>query len=171
MYQEFRRSCRRLWTQKRRAVQSVCLDIKLIYKPHVDLNSPGNIRYTRYMFLYYDVVFLSDNVSDPLCDDCLKQKRSLLADRRLVQCCHNVDNVVTATPTLSRNLSLVTLTGLYSIFSAVDHIVASELKDPIWHSSEWQIGSFSSEATICWLGIYAWYINVIVLLIIVNNSD
>ena len=27
-------------------------------------------------------------------------------------------------------------------------IVASELKDPIWHSSEWQIGSFSSEATI-----------------------
>ena len=28
------------------------------------------------------------------------------------------------------------------------HIVASELKDPIWHSSEWQIGSFSSEATI-----------------------
>ena len=24
----------------------------------------------------------------------------------------------------------------------------SELKDPIWHSSEWQIGSFSSEATI-----------------------
>ena len=25
--------------------------------------------------------------------------------------------------------------------------VASELKDPIWHSSEWQIGSFSSEAT------------------------
>ena len=26
-------------------------------------------------------------------------------------------------------------------------IVASELKDPIWHSSEWQIGSFSSEAT------------------------
>ena len=28
------------------------------------------------------------------------------------------------------------------------YIVASELKDPIWHSSEWQIGSFSSEATI-----------------------
>ena len=25
--------------------------------------------------------------------------------------------------------------------------VASELKDPIWHSLEWQIGSFSSEAT------------------------
>ena len=23
--------------------------------------------------------------------------------------------------------------------------VASELKDPIWHSLEWQIGSFSSE--------------------------
>ena len=29
------------------------------------------------------------------------------------------------------------------------YIVASELKDPIWHSLEWQIGSFSSEATIC----------------------
>ena len=29
------------------------------------------------------------------------------------------------------------------------HIVASELKDSIWHSLEWQIGSFSSEATIC----------------------
>ena len=28
-----------------------------------------------------------------------------------------------------------------------EQIVASELKDPIWHSSEWQIGSFSSEAT------------------------
>ena len=28
------------------------------------------------------------------------------------------------------------------------HIVASELKDSIWHSLEWQIGSFSSEATI-----------------------
>ena len=27
------------------------------------------------------------------------------------------------------------------------YIVASELKDPIWHSLEWQIGSFSSEAT------------------------
>ena len=25
--------------------------------------------------------------------------------------------------------------------------VASELKDPIWHSLEWQIGSFSSEET------------------------
>ena len=29
----------------------------------------------------------------------------------------------------------------------VKQIVASELKDPIWHSLEWQIGSFSSEAT------------------------
>ena len=28
-------------------------------------------------------------------------------------------------------------------------IVASELKDPIWHSLEWQIGSFSSEETRC----------------------
>ena len=32
-------------------------------------------------------------------------------------------------------------------------IVALELKDPIWHSLEWQIGSFSSEATKCWLQI------------------
>ena len=29
------------------------------------------------------------------------------------------------------------------------YIVASELKDPICHSDECQIGSFSSEATIC----------------------
>ena len=29
------------------------------------------------------------------------------------------------------------------------HIVASELNDPICHSDECQIGSFSSEATIC----------------------
>ena len=29
----------------------------------------------------------------------------------------------------------------------LSQIVASELKDPIWHSLEWQIGSFSSEAT------------------------
>ena len=28
------------------------------------------------------------------------------------------------------------------------YIAASELKDPIWHSLEWQIGSFSSQATI-----------------------
>ena len=28
------------------------------------------------------------------------------------------------------------------------HTVASELNDPIWHSLEWQIRSFSSEATI-----------------------
>ena len=34
------------------------------------------------------------------------------------------------------------------------YIVASELNDPIWHSSEWQIGSFSSEATICWTSIF-----------------
>ena len=31
----------------------------------------------------------------------------------------------------------------------VVHIVASELKDPICHSDECQMGSFSSEATIC----------------------
>ena len=32
------------------------------------------------------------------------------------------------------------------------YIVTSELNDPIWHSLEWQIGSFSFEAT-----IYAMY--------------
>ena len=32
-----------------------------------------------------------------------------------------------------------------------EHSVASELKDPIWHSLEWQIGFFSSEATICYV--------------------
>ena len=35
-----------------------------------------------------------------------------------------------------------------SLFLYTIYIVASELKDPIWHSLEWQIGSFSSEATI-----------------------
>ena len=33
-------------------------------------------------------------------------------------------------------------------FLTTKHIVASELKDPICHSNECQIGSFSSEATI-----------------------
>ena len=33
------------------------------------------------------------------------------------------------------------------MFTSDNHVVASELKDPIWHSLEWQIGSFSSEAT------------------------
>ena len=37
------------------------------------------------------------------------------------------------------------------------HIVASELMDPIWHSSEWQIGSFSSEATICFIKLSIWF--------------
>ena len=45
----------------------------------------------------------------------------------------------------------------------IDHFVASELKDPIWHSLEWQIGSFSSEATICWLTQVVGFINVIIL--------
>ena len=36
---------------------------------------------------------------------------------------------------------------IISIQTIKIHVVASELKDPIWHSSEWQIGSFSSEAT------------------------
>ena len=32
----------------------------------------------------------------------------------------------------------------------VEQVVASELKDPICHSDECQIGSFSSVATKCW---------------------
>ena len=40
------------------------------------------------------------------------------------------------------------LTNLRLLFCEEDRqFVASELKDPIWHSLEWQIGSFSSEAT------------------------
>ena len=40
--------------------------------------------------------------------------------------------------------------------SLIQHIVASELNDPICHSDECQIGSFSSEATIlCLLGLHA----------------
>ena len=39
--------------------------------------------------------------------------------------------------------------GTHIILEMKDDIVASELKDPIWHSLEWQIGSFSFEATIC----------------------
>ena len=39
------------------------------------------------------------------------------------------------------------------------YIVATELKDPICHSDECQIGSFSSEATICY-DIYVYYIVV-----------
>ena len=35
------------------------------------------------------------------------------------------------------------------ISNAIGNFVASELKDPICHSNECQIGSFSSEATIC----------------------
>ena len=37
-------------------------------------------------------------------------------------------------------------TGLNPSCPNTKYIVASELKDPIWHSSEWQMGSFSSEA-------------------------
>ena len=38
-----------------------------------------------------------------------------------------------------------------------NYLVASELKDPICHSDECQIGSFSSEATILWSGLCQWY--------------
>ena len=39
--------------------------------------------------------------------------------------------------------------GLQPFAIVCDNFVASELKDPICHSDECQIGSFSSEATIC----------------------
>ena len=42
------------------------------------------------------------------------------------------------------------------------HIVASELKDPICHSDECQIGSFSSEATI-YRGLHILFVTLEVL--------
>ena len=45
------------------------------------------------------------------------------------------------------------------------HIVATELKDPIWHSLEWQIGSFSSEATISYVKLLSLHTKCI----LVNN--
>ena len=48
-----------------------------------------------------------------------------------------------------RNIDLKQMCWLISVKNKnLTYIVASELKDPIWHPSEWQIGSFSSEATI-----------------------
>ena len=38
-----------------------------------------------------------------------------------------------------------------------NHTVSSELKDPIWHSLEWQIGSFSSEATVRMSTIFIYF--------------
>ena len=38
------------------------------------------------------------------------------------------------------------------------YFVASELKDPICHSNECQIGSFSSEATICRNELSLWFL-------------
>ena len=40
-----------------------------------------------------------------------------------------------------------------SSYAKLMYLVASELNDPICHSNECQIGSFSSEATICWMNI------------------
>ena len=45
--------------------------------------------------------------------------------------------------------NLITLHSYTEKFINATDIVASELKDPICHSDECQIGSFSSEATIC----------------------
>ena len=47
-----------------------------------------------------------------------------------------------------RKKTFLDLNSPNSITKRSIHIVASELRDPIWHSSEWQIGSFSSEVTI-----------------------
>ena len=46
--------------------------------------------------------------------------------------------------------------AMYKVYK--EHIVASELNDPICHSNECQIGSFSSEATTC---------NMILILVLV----
>ena len=46
-------------------------------------------------------------------------------------------------------LAQLLLQGTYFSYFYTTHIVASELKNPICHSNECQIGSFSSEATIC----------------------
>ena len=49
------------------------------------------------------------------------------------------------------NIIIMSNLTFYSVskWMLILHIVASELKDPICHSNECQIGSFSSEATIC----------------------
>ena len=46
------------------------------------------------------------------------------------------------------------LSFVHSFSNSLHQIVASELKDPICHSNECQIGSFSSEATRCWFYFY-----------------
>ena len=57
-----------------------------------------------------------------------------------------------------------------------EHIVASELKDPICHSNECQIGSFSSEATIyketiCYSIVIKTTVNIIMLLLILVEKE
>ena len=48
---------------------------------------------------------------------------------------------------------------LYITWPANAYIVASELKDPICHSNECQIGSFSAQATICVCHIPVYLLN------------
>ena len=56
----------------------------------------------------------------------------------------------TASNLFYKKLDIVLLPlKLAVIYLVHQNIVASELKDPICHSNECQIGSFSSEATIC----------------------
>ena len=47
--------------------------------------------------------------------------------------------------------------GSYIRYKLNDYFAASELKDPICHSDECQIGSFSSEATICYIALSGEY--------------
>ena len=61
-----------------------------------------------------------------------------------------LDLFITFVGHLLLNLTVMSFTFNYCII----HFVASELKDPICHSDECQIGSFSSEATICSSLIY-----------------
>ena len=48
----------------------------------------------------------------------------------------------------NRHMIYIDIISIYEVFFwEREHLVASELKDPICHSNECQIGSFSSEAT------------------------
>ena len=85
--------------------------------------------------------------------------------RHLVICLHRENTICLTNKSLgsskkfltSFNINIMRRNHGESCFQRV-HIVASELKDPICHSNECQIGFFSSEATTC-LQIIAVYFN------------
>ena len=60
--------------------------------------------------------------------------------------------------------------GASSIYSTNVYIVVSELNDPICHSDECQIGSFSSEATIYTTSLCYIYLNICLSGIRENNQ-